>query len=246
VSATSALEGTWPLPRGRSDIRVVELAQPVTRDMAGWRGNERTTLDIRELDIDIDIPGGAISATQLVTPAHAGTHVDAARHFYPDGKSIDQYEIGRFVCRTVALDVRREGPEQLTAAELAALDPGILPGDGVLLYFGYAERYADASYYDHPYLSADAADYLVEKQVNLVGVDVLTPDCPAERRPQPFTYPVHTRLLSADVLIVENIGPGVATVLGQWFLLTVPPLRLEDADASPVAPLALVRESGAP
>lgn len=241
--ASSTYEGTWPLPRGSSDIRVVELAQPVTREMAGWRGKERSAVDISRLDIDVDVPGGMISATQLVTPAHAGTHVDAARHFYPHGKSIDEYEIDRFVCRATALDVQRAGPEQLTAAELEALDPGLQPGDGLLLYFGYAERYADPSYYDHPYLSADAADYLVDKGVNLVGVDVLTPDCPADRRAEPFDYPIHTRLLSADVLIVENLGRGVASVLGQWFLLAVPPLRLEQADASPVAPLALIRKA---
>jgi len=37
--------------------------------------------------------------THLRMVAHAGTHVDAARHFFPEGESIDEYPIGRFVCR---------------------------------------------------------------------------------------------------------------------------------------------------
>ena len=62
---------------------------------------------------------------------HAGTHVDAARHFYPDGKSIDQYEMERVVCRGVGIDLRCEGAHEVSADELAAADPGIREGDAV-------------------------------------------------------------------------------------------------------------------
>jgi arylformamidase len=225
---------------GAATVFAVALAQPVSKKMARWRGAERTIVDVAELDIDHGVPGGRISATHITTPAHAGTHIDAARHFFPAGKTIDEYPVARFVRRGIALDVRRDGPVALTADELRALDPGVGPGDAVLLYFGYAERYEKAEYYDHPYLSADAAAYLVDRQVGLVGVDLLTPDSPAERRPARFTYPVHSQLLGADILIIENLGPGLARLLGRWFLLVFAPIRLEDADGSPVAPVALV------
>jgi arylformamidase len=208
--------------------------------MAGWRGVERASLAVEVLDIDHGVPGGTISATYLSTPAHAGTHVDAARHFFPDGKTIDAYETDRFVCRATVLDFRTDEPRAITAHEIAEVDPGIAPGDGVLFSFGFAERYEDDSYYMHPYLSADAADYLVSKRVNVVGVDTLTPDCPQALRPPRFDYPVHARLLGADILIIENLGSGIASLLGQWFTIAFPPLRLQAADASPVAPLALI------
>jgi arylformamidase len=235
---------TWPLPADRTDLRVVDLAQPIHAGMAGWRGTERTVMQVAELDIEHDIPGGRISGTHLTTPAHAGTHVDAARHFFPGGHSIDQYGVERFACRATALDVRRGAGEPLGGDELRALDPGIEPGDGLLLYFGFAERYEEPSYYDHPYLTADAADYLLERRINVLGVDMLTPDCPHGRRPERFDFPVHTRLLGSEVLVIENLGPGVATLLGRWFLLAFAPLRLEGSDASPIAPVALVREIG--
>jgi arylformamidase len=224
-----------------SAFEVVDLSQPVSADMAGWRGTERAKYEVAEVaDIAHSIPGGVISATWFSTAAHAGTHLDAARHMYPDGKSIDQYEPSRFVCRGVAIDVARGPAHELTAEELAAADPGIRAGDAVLLSFGFAQRYTDEGYYDHPYLSPEAAAYLAQRRPNLVGCDVLTPDMPAHRRPTPFPYPVHSELLSRDILIIENLGPGLQRVLGREFLFVMAPITIPAADASPVVPLALV------
>ena len=41
-------------------------------------------------------------------------------------------------------------------------DPGIQAGDAVLFSFGFAERYTEEIYYDHPYLSIEAARYLAD------------------------------------------------------------------------------------
>jgi kynurenine formamidase len=224
-----------------SAFNVVDLSQPVSEDMAGWRGTERAKYSVAEVsDIAHSIPGGRISATWFSTAVHAGTHLDAARHMFPDGKSIDQYDPRRFVCRGVAVDVARGPAHELTADELAAADPGIRAGDAVLLSFGFAARYTDEAYYDHPYLSEGAAQYLAERDVNLVGCDVLTPDMPAHRRPTPFPYPVHTALLGRDILIIENLGPGLQRVLGREFMFVMAPITIPAADASPIVPLALV------
>jgi arylformamidase len=224
-----------------SAFDVVDLSQPVSEEMAAWRGTERATYSVGEVtDIAHSIPGGRISATWFSTVAHAGTHLDAPRHMFPQGTSIDEIEPLRFVSRGVAVDVVREPAHELTVQELAAADPGIQAGDAVLFYFGFAERYTDEVYYDHPFLSPEAARYLVDRDVNLVGCDVPTPDMPAHRRPAPFSYPVHTELLSRDILIIENLGPGLAKVLGSPVLFVMAPITIPAADASPIVPLALV------
>jgi len=224
-----------------ADLEVVDLSQPLSPDMAGWRGNHRAAVTREELtDIAHSVPGGRISATHLAMAAHAGTHVDAARHFFPHGRSIDEYDPSRFVCRGVALDVPRDEPRELTLDELRAADPGVRAGDAVLLWFGWADRYTAQDYHRHPWVSAEAAEHLAAAGVNLVGADVATPDKPPHLRETPFPYPVHATLLERDVLIVENLGPGLARVAGREFLFVMPVLRMPGADASPVAPLALL------
>lgn len=224
------------------EFEVVDLSQPISDEMAAWRGTDRPEVCMEEVEVEHSIPGGRISATHLKMVAHAGTHVDAARHFFPDRAAIDDYPVDRFVCRGVAIDLPRVGPHELSVDELAAADPGIRAGDAVLLHFGYADRYTEDAYYDHPFLAADAAEYLAERRIGILGADVITPDKPAYLRETPYGFPVHTTLLTGDVLIVENLGPGLRSVVGREFLFVMAPFTIPGADASPVVPLALLAD----
>lgn len=221
-------------------FEVVNLAQPLAQGMPLWREKVEARFEVAEVPLDHGVVGGAISATRIDMVAHAGTHIDAARHFYPSGHTIDEYPLERFVCPAVAVDVSAIGEQELSAETLRRVDPGFRPGEAVLLYFGYAERYTEASYYDHPYLSTGAADYLVSREIGILGVDTITPDRPSHLRSGSFDFPVHSRLLSRDILIIENLGEGIRSLVGRRFLLSVPPLPISGADASPVTPLALV------
>jgi kynurenine formamidase len=182
--------------------------------------------------------GCDVSITRMAMGAHSGTHVDAARHFYPDGRSVDEYPVTAFVGAGVVLDVPRDGPEPITATDLERAQPAMEVGDIVFIRTGYAARFGDPSYLEHPYLSGDAAALLVDRKVRLVGLDALTPDMPAERRPPDFDYPVHRALLGSDIPIVENLGPGLAAVVGQRLTLGALPLRIVAADGAPVAAFA--------
>lgn len=233
-------------PDGSAGARAIDLSQPLSPSMAGWRGNDRAVVEFEEVPIDHGVVGGRISATRLSMVAHAGTHVDAPRHFFPDGKSIDDFGADRFVCRGVALDVPLAGGEALTEDALRALDPGIGRGDAVLLHFGFADRYTTDDYHHHPYLSEGAARYLADLEIGVLGVDVITPDRPSHLRGPRFEFPVHVALLSREVLIIENLGPGLKEVVGTTFLFVFAPFSIPGADASPVVPLALVPARSAP
>jgi kynurenine formamidase len=183
-----------------------------------------------------------VCITHMEMATHVGTHIDAARHMVPGAPTIDQYPLERFVGPAVVLDVRREGIVQLTADELRKAKPAIQPGDIVLFYFGYADRFHDESYYSHPYLSNDAADFLVERKVNVVGTDTVTPDLPGIARPPGFDFPVHIRFFTNDILIIENLGMGLKEVLNKRVTAAVVPFRIEGGDASPITALAMVEE----
>lgn len=217
----------------------VDLSQPLFNGMprAKAHGEPRFWVD----EFRTTIPGGENVArvTHLDMAAHVGTHVDAAIHFVPGGRTIGEYPLDAFCGRGVVLDVRRDGVVALDVNELEQADPAIEEGDVVLLWFGYAERYGDPDDYgDHPYLTAAAADWLLERGVRLLGVDTITPDLPGPHRPDGFDFPVHKRLLGRDVLIVENLGTGLARLAGRRIELQSAPFAIEGGDASPIVPLA--------
>lgn len=206
----------------------VDLSQPYFDGMSTSHAHGTPSFTARTLDTANGYP---IAITHIAMSAHMGTHVDAPRHFFPDGAAIDQYGIERFHGQGVVIDVRRTGVVPVTAADLAGVD--IRPGDFVLLCFGYGGLFGTPDYADHPYLDVDVADLLVERRAVLLGVDVLTPDMPESARSPDFHWPVHHRLLAEDILIIENLGPGLTDLIGQRVEVTAAPLAIRGADGAP-------------
>jgi kynurenine formamidase len=50
------------------------------------------------------------------------------------------------------------------------------------------------------------------------------------------------RLLTPDVLIIENLGPGIAQLAGRRVDIAAAPFPIEGGDASPIAPVARVTD----
>jgi kynurenine formamidase len=169
--------------------------------------------------------------------------VDAPRHFFVDGKTVDQFPLERFVRPAVTLALELEGPVAVTAEDLEPARAHVQEGDFLFLSFGYAGRFGTPAYYDHPYLTRDAAEFLLSLGVSGLGTDTLTPDQPTEHREQGFDFPVHRTLLAEDVLIYENLGPGLRTIAGRRVLVSAVPLPLA-GDGSLVAPYAVMSGDG--
>jgi kynurenine formamidase len=217
----------------------VDLSQPLFNGMPQAVAHGQTRFWIDEIRTTIPTGENVARVTHLEMAAHVGTHVDAAIHFVPGGKTITEYPLEAFSGPGVVLDVRRDGVVPLGPEELEAARPAIQPGDFVLLWFGYAERYRDAAAYaDHPYLTADAADWLLDRGIRLLGTDTITPDVPGPHREAGFDFPVHKRLLGRDVLIVENLGTGLSQLAGKRVEVRAAPFAIEGGDASPIVPLA--------
>jgi arylformamidase len=218
----------------------VDLSQPLFDGMPRASAHGDVSFWIDRLSPQTPAGPLSVNITHMEMATHVGTHIDASIHFIPSGKTIDQYPTDRFIGPAVILDMRREGVVPVTAAELQAAEPAIQSGDIVLIYFGYAERFRDESYHHHPYLSTDAADFLVERGASILGTDTVTPDLPGPHRPEGFDWPVHQRLLGNEVLVIENLGPGLAKLLNRRVTVAAVPFRIEGADASPITPLAII------
>ena len=146
------------------------------------------------------------NATELQMVCHHGTHVDAPRHFFLDGPGFDEIPLERLYGPGVVLRIEAEADQPITAETLARFDDQILPGDIVLLDTDWARRVADEAYENHPYLTADAAEWLLDRGIRMLGVDFSTPDLGARLRPAGFDYPVHKILLGHGILIAEHLA----------------------------------------
>lgn len=164
--------------------------------------------------------------------SHTGTHMDAPSHFIPGGISLDKMPVNRFVGRGVVADLRHlEAETPIIPRDLETVLADCQSGDFLVLHTGW-DRYWGLPLYDHhPHLSLEAARLVIERGISLLAID--TPDI--ENAPDEY-YPVHQLLLEQQCLIVENLcGLEQISHSVGWF--TFMPLKVEDADGSPIRAL---------
>lgn len=216
-------------------MTVVDLSHPYANGMprAGTIPEPHFS-QVRSIEAD----GMALSLFNL--HSHVGTHLDAPSHFILGGRTIDEIPLDTLVGPAVAVAVSASAGEAINASALQDASSGLLPGDALLIRTGWGPRFGEKGYLDHPYLTSDAANWVVDQGVRMVGVDTVTPDLPYDRRSATFGFPVHHILLGAGVLIVENLN--LEAVVGRRFQLVVGPLCVLGADGAPARVLALFDE----
>ncbi len=174
--------------------------------------------------------GHPLNVTVLSLPCHAGTHVDAPVHIVPNGKSIEELPLDAFVGPGAVIPVKKRGGEEVTATELEKSGVTVNHGDILMLFTGWDEKFESPDYNIHPYLSVDAAEWMVKKGVKLLGIDCITVDLPTPLRPKGFDFPVHRILLGNGVLIAENVA-NLGKIVGRKIRILALPLRVKGSDA---------------
>ncbi|MFL5385877.1 MAG: cyclase family protein [Longimicrobiaceae bacterium] len=174
------------------------------------------------------LPSDVANGAELSFGAHTGTHVDGPLHVLEDGAPIGRLPLDAFIGPAHVVDAGAAG--EIAEEWLAENLPG---GCERLLLRTRAWRNAEFPEM-WPALAPAAARLLVARGVRLLGTDAPSPD-PLESN----DLPVHHVLLGAGIPIVENlllddVAPGA-------YELIALPLRLAEADASPVRAVLLER-----
>lgn len=180
------------------------------------------------------------SVTQLSVATHIGTHIDAPSHLIEGGQTVEDVPLNTLVGPALAVSVYRGPGEEITAEDLEDAVAESSAGDALLIRTGWGEKFGDEDYGDHPYLSEDAARWIVDRDFRLVGVDVTTPDMPGHLRTADFDFQVHRILLGSGVLIVEHLY--LEEVVGERFELVIGSLKVEAGDGAPARVLALLED----
>jgi kynurenine formamidase len=185
--------------------RVVDLAHEITEGMVTYPGIPAPVLGTHlsfEDSAGVYAPGTEFTIGMISLATNTGTYLDTPAHRYRGGQDLATIALERMVdldgvVVRVADSLTGERPEVGVLA-LTALD---VAGRAVLVETGHSRHWNTEAYTSgHPYLSAEAADWLVDHGAALVGIDSLNIDGThtGER-------PVHSRLLAAGIPVVEHL-----------------------------------------
>jgi len=179
--------------------------------------------------ISID-EGHPLNVTEISLACHAGTHVDAPIHIVPNGKSIEELPVESFVGPGAVIPVKKKGGEEVAAKDLEGSRVPVNRGDILMVYTGWDEKFESPDYNLHPYFSVDAAEWMVQRGIKLVGIDCITVDLPTPLRQKGFNFPVHRTLLGSGVLIAENVA-NLGRIVGKKTRILALPLKVKGSDA---------------
>jgi len=171
-----------------------------------------------------------IGKIEMVT--NTGTYIDCPFHRFEHGHDLSQIALeqcaGLEAITINAKDVIAVGREYFEGKKLN--------NKAVLVYTGWAKHWNTAQYFEnHPYLTAEAALYLKEAGVKLVGIDSHNIDNTATR-----SRPVHTTLLGADILIVEHLC-NLEELPGSGYQFNAVPPKFKGAGTFPVRAYAVLK-----
>ncbi len=143
-------------------------------------------------------PGVEFHIGRIDMVGNTGTYLDSPFHRYADGKDLSALPLGS-LAGLEAVVVR--GPAAGRAIDRAAFAGRPVGGKAVLVRTGWDVHWRTPTYLDgNPYLTADAAAYLVAEGAALVGIDSLNIDDIKD-----LERPVHSTLLAAEIPIVEHL-----------------------------------------
>ncbi len=168
--------------------------------------------------------GATANVSQITFGSHTGTHADSSRHFFDGAQSVDQIPLDRLIgpARLVVMgdDVRAVGEKELRAAKIEGQKRVLIRtrNSGLLKKIEFVP--------DYTYIAPDAAKYLVDIGVELVGVDYLSIE-----QFHSGHHLTHRTLLEKDIVIIEGLALSEPPAGDYQFVCL--PLRLEGLDGAP-------------
>lgn len=229
-------KGWLELPsRGSADVPAgawVDLSHPLDEDMP-----RVAFFPVPRFERILSFPEHPLNVTEMQMCVHTGTHVDAPRHFFEDGPAFHEIPVERLSGSGVVWRIEKEPGSVIEPTDFVAAHPKVRAGDIVALDTGWSGRVGTDSYEDHPCLSVQAAQWLVEHKVKLLAVDFPTPDLAVRRRAKGFDWPVHHVLLSHGVLVSEHLT-HLRTLAGQRVEFAFLALNIQGSDGSPARVMA--------
>jgi len=211
-------------------MQIYDISVGIHPGLPVWPGDPAIELE-RVIEIGVDSP---VNVSRLASGVHIGTHVDAPLHFLAGGGSVEHLSLEVLVGRTYVAEILTEGHLDRDALENAGIPQEtrrlLFKTSNSALWRSTPDRFEP----EFVAVSVDGADWLVERGIQLVGVDYLSV--------APFEdgVPTHVRLLSAGIIIIE--GLDLSAVEAGWYSLTCLPLKLVGSEGAPARAI-LVRDN---
>jgi arylformamidase len=213
-------------------MNAIDLSHTIEHGMITYRGLPAPLICdylSREASRHLYAEGTEFHIGRIDMAANTGTYLDLPFHRYADGKDLSEVPLTSLA----GLDgvLVRSDSMAITRDAFQGLD---LENKAVLVQTNWDRHWrTDAYFEDHPFLTEDAALYLRQSGVKLVGIDSYNIDDTRGK-----TRPAHSILLGAEIPIVEHMT-GLAQLPDEGFQFFAVPPKVKAIGTFPVRAFAI-------
>lgn len=214
--------------------RHVDLSHTVYNGLVTYKGLPAPVICdylSREASRERYAPGTEFQIGRIDMVANTGTYVDSPFHRYADGKDLSEVGLEAFAgLPAIVIRANYRGGLAVGARYFKDRD---LRGRAVLVHTGWDKNWDTEAYFvDHPFLTQDAAEYLRDSGVRLVGIDSMNID---DTRGN--SRPVHSTLLRSEIVIAEHLC-NLGDVPDAGFTFSAVPPKFKGVGTFPVRAFA--------
>lgn len=203
-------------------MTIHDISLTISPDLPIWPGDPSIELEkVSSMD-----DGAHVNVTRINAAVHIGTHVDAPHHFLNDGRTVESLPLEALTGPCYVLQL----PDGVDAITSEVLERSEITSDMKRILFGTSNSHLWARSVkefqtDFVAITEDGAQWLVDRGVQLVGVDYLSV------APYGDSEPTHKILLGAGVVVVE--GLNLSNVMRGFYDLYCLPLKIAGSDGAP-------------
>ncbi len=226
-----------PIDDADVDAKFIDLSHTIEHGLVTYKGLPAPIICdylSRDASREIYAPGTEFQIGKIEMVTNTGTYLDCPFHRYADGKDLSQVAIEATTDIDAILVRAPHTPAQAIGVDTFRNKE--IRGRAVLVHTGWDAHWNTPRYYEGgPFLTAEAAVYLRDCGVKLVGIDAHNIDDTHGRE-----RPVHTILLGAEILIVEHLC-NLGALPDEGFAFSATPPKFKGAGTFPVRAMAKLR-----
>ena len=204
-------------------MQIYDISVSISPSLPVWPGDPKVSLE-RIAKIE---DGDEANVSRLAMCVHSGTHIDAPYHFLGDGSvTVDAVPLKQLIGRAHVLHIPDE--VNLITAEIlkgATINPRARRVLFRTRNSANWEQREGQFQQDFVAISPDGASYLVDRGIQVVGVDYLSV------APYEDTSSTHKILLAAGTVIIESLD--LSAVPGGRYTMYCLPIKIEGSDGAP-------------
>jgi arylformamidase len=175
-------------------MKIYDVTIPISENVPVYEGDPKVKINVTASLAK----GDAANVTQLCFGAHTATHVDAPNHFIEGTRKVHELDLQKFIgrCRVIELDAKVLEIEPKHVENLETVERVLFKTRNSNFWNEPEKGFRT----DFTYISPEAAQILVEKNIKLVGIDYLSVE-----KFGSADFATHITFLEKEVAIIEGL-----------------------------------------